>query len=106
VQNLQLEEALNQVKHKFEKGTKKRFACSHCGKTWAEIIGSFSFKIDGQQDVFFKFGDESEACHSCEFRSRTCPACGSKDAYEINFPPDAQETPLSFNQIRIVDRYL
>jgi hypothetical protein len=101
---MQMEEALNQFEHKFEGSPKKRFACSHCGKTWVEIVGVFSLNTGSQEDVYFRLGDESETCQNCAFRVRTCPACGSKDAYEINLPSAAQEEPLSFNRIRIVSK--
>ena len=100
---MRLEEALSQVEHKSQAGLKKRFACSHCGKTWVEIVGFLTVN-NGQEDISFRLGDESESCHNCKFRARTCPACGSKDAYEIDFPSTAQESPLSFNRIRIVSK--
>jgi hypothetical protein len=100
---MRLEEALNQVEHRFENGL-KRFACSHCGKTWVEIVGFLSSNGNVQEDVYFRLGDESEACQHCKFRVRTCPACGSNDVYEINFPSTAQESPLSFNRIRVVSK--
>jgi hypothetical protein len=101
---MQLEEVLSQVGRKFVSDLKKRFACSHCGKTWVEIVGSFSGHINGKEEVYFQLGNESEACNNCQFRIRTCPECGSKDAYEIKFPPNAQDTPLSFDRIRIVSK--
>ena len=48
---MRLEKALDQVENKFESGLKKRFACSHCGKTWVEIVGLFAGNIDGQEDT-------------------------------------------------------
>ncbi len=101
---MRLEEAMAQAEQKFDSGLKKRYACAHCGKTWVEIVGLFSSSTEGQDDVYFRLGDETEACQNCKFRARTCPACGSKDAYEINFPSTAQESPLSFNRIRIVSK--
>ena len=100
---LLLEKVFDQGEHNFERGLKKRFACSHCGKTWVEIVGLFAGKIDGQEDMFFQIGQESEVCQNCKFRIRSCPTCGSKDVYEINFLSDnAQDSPLSFDRIRIV----
>jgi ribosomal protein S27AE len=101
---MRLEEALNQVGHKFASEHKRRYACSHCGKTWVELVGLFSGNIEGQEDIYFRIGEETETCQHCRFNSKTCPACGSKDAYEINFPTNLQESPLSFNQIRIVSK--
>ncbi len=102
---MRLEKALNQVEHNFEGGLKKRFACSHCGKTWVEIVGLFAVNVNGQDDVYFQTGTESEACQNCKFNVRSCPACGSKDAYEINFPSNGtQDSPLSFDRIRIVSK--
>ncbi len=101
---MQFEEVLSQVEQKFESGLKKRFACSHCGKIWVEIVGLFSLNKEGQEDVYFRLGDESETCQNCKNRVRTCPACGSTDAYEISLPSAAQEAPLSFNRIRIVSK--
>jgi len=101
---MRLEEALNKVERKVESGLKKRFACSHCGKTWVEIVGLFSGNIDRKENVYFQLGTESEACQNCKFRVRTCPTCGSKDAYEINFPSNTHDTPLSFDRIRIVSK--
>ncbi len=100
---MRLEEAINQVEHNLEGALKKRFACSHCGKTWVEIVGVFASNIDGQEDTYLHVGEESEVCQNCKYNIRSCPACGSKDAYEINFPLDiAQNAPLSFDRIRIV----
>jgi hypothetical protein len=100
--HLHLEEALNQSENKFENGLRKRFACSQCGKTWVEIVGLFTGHMENQENVYFRLGEESEACQNCRYRSRTCPACASKDVYEINFPTSNPESPLSFNRIRIV----
>ncbi len=97
-----MEEALSQIEQKIESGLKKRFACSHCGKTWVEIVGIFPININNQEGVYFRLGDESEFCQNCKNRVRTCPSCGSKDAYEISFLSTAQESPLSFNQIRTI----
>ncbi len=100
---MQLEEALSQVERKFESGLKKRFACSHCGKTWVEIVGIFVGNLYGKEDTYLQIGQESDVCQGCKFRIRSCPSCGSKDAYEINFPSDApRDSPLSFDVIRIV----
>jgi transposase-like protein len=103
---MRLENAFNQVEHNLEGYLKKRFACSHCGKTWVEIVGGlFAGNIDGQDDVYLHFGEESEACQSCKFRIRSCPSCGSKDAYEINFTSkNTHDSPLSFDRIRIVSK--
>jgi len=101
---MQLEEALNQVSNKFGKNLRKRYACPHCGKTWVELVGLFSGNIEGQEEVYFRLGEETEACQHCKFNSKTCPTCGCKDTYEINFPAITQESPLSFNQIRIVSK--
>ncbi|XHH10105.1 MAG: hypothetical protein ACFCUE_05590 [Candidatus Bathyarchaeia archaeon] len=101
---MRLEEALNRVGHKFGNEHKKRYACAHCGKTWVELVGLFSGNIEGQEDIYLRLGEESENCQHCKFNSKTCPACGSKEAYEINFPSSLQDTPLSFNQIRIVSK--
>lgn len=100
---MQMDRAFNQIQHNFERSNKKRFACSHCGKTWVEIIGIFAGNSDGQEDTYFHMGQESEECQNCKFRVRSCPACSSKDVYEINFPFDkTQNSPLSFDRIRIV----
>jgi transcription elongation factor Elf1 len=100
---MRLEEAINQIEHNLEGDLKKRFACAHCGKTWVEIVGVFTGNIDGQEDVYIRIGEESTVCQNCKFRIRQCPACGSSDAYEINFPlNNTQKTPLSFNRICIV----
>jgi hypothetical protein len=102
--NLRLEKALERVEHNFGGNLKKRFACSHCGKTWVEIVGSFAVNTEGQDELYFYAGLESEFCQNCKFNRRSCPACGSKDAYEVNFSPDnAQVSPLSFD-IRIVSK--
>jgi transposase-like protein len=96
------EKVFEQVE-KFEHAFKRRFACSHCGKTWAELVGLIARNTDGREDIYLQFGQESEACQNCKNHIRSCPACGSKDAYEINFSPDSsQDSPLSFNRIRIV----
>jgi hypothetical protein len=101
---MQLEEVLNQTEQKFESAIKKRFACSHCGKTWVEIIGFLTLNKEEQEDVYFRLGDESANCQNCRYRIRTCPNCGSKEAYEITLSSAAQEAPLSFNRIRIVSK--
>ena len=100
----QLDKVLENM-DKLDSDLKKRFACAHCGKTWVEIVGVFAGNIEGQEDTYFQVGEESAACQSCRFRQRSCPTCGSKDAYEINFPTNqAQDSPLSFNRIRIVSK--
>ncbi len=100
---MRVEKGLEQVESNFDGGLRKKFACSHCGKVWVEVVGFFAGGIDGQDEVYFQAGTESEICQNCQFRLRTCPACGSKDAYEINFPLNgAPDSPLSFERIRIV----
>ncbi len=102
---MRLEKAISQVEHSLEDGLQKRFACAHCGKIWVEIVGVFAGDIDGREDMYFRVGEESEVCQNCRFRIRSCPACGSKDAYEINFPLNrTQNAPLSFDRIRIVSK--
>ena len=101
--HMQLEKAISQIENTLEGCLKKRFACSHCGMTWVEIVGVFAGRVDGQEDVYLHVGEESEACQNCKLRIRSCPVCGSKDAYEVNFPlKETQNTPLSFDRIRIV----
>jgi hypothetical protein len=96
---------LEQVENNFEGGLKKRFACSHCGKTWVEIVGLLAVNIEGQENLYFHAGNESEVCQNCKFNLRACPACGSKDAYEINLSSShTQDSPLSFDRIRIVSK--
>ncbi len=104
--HMRLEEAFKQVENKFEDSLKRRFACPHCGKTWVEIVGLFAGNIEGGQDnVYFHVGEESEVCQNCKFRIRSCPTCGSKDAYEISFSSkNARNTPLSFDRIRTVSK--
>lgn len=98
-----MDKAFSQIEHNIEKSIKKRFACSHCGKTWVEIVGVFAGNIDGQEVTYFQMGQESEECQNCKFRVRSCPACSSKDVYEISFPSNStQNSPLSFDSIRIV----
>ena len=102
---MQLEKALEQVEHKFESVLKKRFACPHCGKTWVEIVGLFTVNKEGHEDTYLQIGKESEGCQNCKFNNRSCPSCGSKDAYEINFSSkNAQTSPLSFDRIRIISK--
>lgn len=99
---MRAEKVFEQVE-KLEHGIKKRFACSHCGKTWVEIIGIFAGNVEGKDDLYLQFGQESEACQNCKHHLRSCPACGSKDAYEIAFSSDnPHNAPLSFDRIRIV----
>jgi hypothetical protein len=98
-----MEKAVIQIQHKFRRGSKKRFACSHCGKTWVEIVGLFAGNTDEKEDTYFRIGQESEECQNCEHRSRTCPACSSKDIYQISFSADVtQNSLMSFDRIRIV----
>lgn len=102
---MRLEKVFDQVEQKFEGDVKKRYACSHCGKTWVEIVGLFAGSIDGHDETYFQLGMESEACQNCKFRVRSCPACASKDVYEVNFPATgAHDSPLSFDRIRIVSK--
>jgi hypothetical protein len=102
---MRLENVISQVEHNLESGLKKRFACSHCGKTWVEIVGVFAGNIDGQEDMYFHVGGESEVCQNCKFNIRSCPECGSKDAYEVNFPlNNTQNKPLGFDRIRIISK--
>jgi rubrerythrin len=102
---MRLKEALERVENDFESGLKKRFACSQCGKTWIEIVGLFAGNSDGQEDMYFQVGTESEVCQTCRFRMRSCPACGSKDAYEIDFQSNSlKDSPLSFDGIRMVSK--
>jgi hypothetical protein len=101
---MRLEEAFSQIEHKIDRDVKKRFACSHCGKTWVEIVGLFAGKIEGTTEIFFQLGQESEICQNCKFKINSCPTCGSKDTYEISFSSDSSihDSPLSFDRIRIV----
>jgi hypothetical protein len=100
---MRLKEALEKVEHYSQSGLKKRFACSHCGKTWVEIVGVFVGKIEGEDDFSLRAGTESEVCQTCRFRTRSCPECGSKDAYEINFSSaETKDAPFSFSGIRVV----
>ncbi len=102
---MQLQKALEQVGHNFEGAIRKRFACSHCGKTWVEVIGLFVINTVEQEDVYFQIGNDSQTCQNCKFNNKSCPSCGSKDAYEINFLSDNSEnSPLSFDRIRIVSK--
>ncbi|MCW3999113.1 MAG: hypothetical protein NWE93_02610 [Candidatus Bathyarchaeota archaeon] len=102
---MQMGKMLEDIEQNLESNLKKRFACSHCGKTWVEIVGLFAGTIDGQDDLFFQIGKESEVCKNCKFNLRTCPTCGSKDTYEINFPPAQSTTsPQSFDRIRIISK--
>ncbi len=99
---MRLKEALERVEN--QSSLKKRFACSQCGKTWVEIVGLFAGNADGADDLYFQVGTESEICQTCRFRMRSCPECGSKDAYEIDFPSGrGQDSPLSFEGIRVVN---
>lgn len=97
-----MQKMLDQLRHNVEHSNKRRYACAHCGKTWTEIVGIFAGKVDGKEDTYFQFGKESEVCQNCKFRNRTCPACGSNDAYEINLPKSTN-LQLSFENIRIVN---
>jgi hypothetical protein len=101
---MQIQKALDQAGHNFEGGLKKRFACSHCGKTWVEIIGLFVVNASGQEDTYFQIGNDSQSCQNCKFNIKSCPSCGSKDAYEINFSDSAETSSLNFNHIRIVSK--
>ena len=103
--HMQMIKVLEQVEHNSGSGLKKRFACSHCGKTWVEIVGLFAVNTEGQENQYFYAGNESEVCQNCKFNLRSCPACGSKDAYEINLSSNhAQDSPLTFDRIRIVSK--
>lgn len=94
---------LEQDVHKIEQSAQKRYACSHCGKTWVEIVGLIAGKINETETAFLHVGHESKACKNCKFRIKSCPACGSKNTYEILFSVDnPQNSLLSFNRIRIV----
>ncbi len=89
----------------FDELEKKRFACAHCGNTWIELVGLVAGLKDGNDDVYFQFGHESDVCQTCRFRPRVCPKCGSHDAYEIKFSAGVStEIPLSFEGIRKVTR--
>ncbi len=100
---MRLKEALEQVENNFQSGLKRRFACSHCGKTWVEIVGVFMGNIEGEDDFTLRAGTESDVCQTCRYKMRSCPECGSKDAYEINFSSaEKKDSPLSFSGIRIV----
>jgi hypothetical protein len=102
---MQMAKVLGQVEHNFGSGLKKRYACSHCGKTWVEIVGLFALNTAGQEELYLHTGNDSEVCQNCKFSLRFCPTCGSKDAYEINLSPNsAQDSPLSFDRIRIVSK--
>jgi len=102
---MRLENILEQFKCNIEEEHKKRFACAHCGKTWVEIVGLFAGNLEGQEDVYFRVGQDFEICRNCKFSVRSCPACGSSDAYEISFPSNVHpDSPLSFNRIRIVSK--
>jgi len=103
---MRFDEVLGRISDEdFMSDYKKRFACAHCGKTWVEIVGLFAGLADGRDELYFQVGNESETCQSCRNRPRSCPECGSKDAYEIKFKSNSVEnTPLSFEAIRLVSR--
>ncbi|MCW4028053.1 MAG: hypothetical protein NWE92_00190 [Candidatus Bathyarchaeota archaeon] len=102
---MRLEEVFNKTERNFEQVLRKRFTCAHCGKTWVELKGLFSKKKEGQEDIYIQASPESEVCQHCKFRTQSCPACHSTDVYEITFPSDdTQDTPLSFDRIRIVSK--
>jgi transcription elongation factor Elf1 len=102
---MQLGKMLEEIEQNRESNLKKRFACSHCGKTWVEIIGLFAGTLDDQEDIFVQIGKESEVCKNCKFNLRSCPACGSKDTYEINFPAtECPNSPLGFERILIISK--
>jgi hypothetical protein len=100
-----MENIFEYFKNDVEEQHKKRFACAHCGKTWVEIVGLVAGNVEGQEDVYFRIGQDSDICRNCKFSVRSCPTCGSNDAYEISFPSNENpDSPLSFNRIRIVSR--
>ncbi len=102
---MELQKALEQTGHNFEGVLKKRFACSHCGKTWVEIVGLFVINKEAQEDLYFQIGNESAECQNCKYNLKSCPSCGSNNAFEINFESDNdQNSPLSFDRIRTVSK--
>ncbi|WXG46290.1 MAG: hypothetical protein WED05_06445 [Candidatus Atabeyarchaeum deiterrae] len=102
---------LKEVLQEIEKGNpteqleKKRFACAHCGSTWAEIVGLVVAHNNGGEELCLRIGMEPESCQMCRLQARECQKCGSREVYEIDFAKNVpQGVPLSFKGIRTVSR--
>ena len=83
---------------------KRRFTCASCGTTWIEVVGLVFGREAGKEDLCLRIGMESEACHVCRMKTRTCQECGSRDVYELRFEKPLSEKPMAFSDIKTVDR--
>ncbi len=84
--------------------SKKRFACASCGTTWIELVGLVVMHRDGKEDLCLQIGMESDACQVCSMKARKCLDCGSSDVYELRFKEEVSEVPLSFKEIRTINK--
>jgi len=100
---MKLKEAIKEMEKRKSREDlkKKRFACSHCGNTWTELVGFVAAQNNGKEDFCLRLGMDSETCKTCGMQARECQNCGSKNVYEITLP---EEVPLSFKSIRKVSR--
>jgi len=105
-ERMQLSEILQELtsRDSIEELTKKRFACASCGETWIEAVGLVIGRKNGKEDLCLRIGLESDACHVCRMKPRTCDKCGSKDVYELRFAKELSETQLTFKEIKTVNR--
>jgi hypothetical protein len=69
-----------------EKLAKKKFACTHCGNTWTELVGLVVAHDEEDKDLCLQIGMEREGCRKCGLQARECQKCGSRDIYEVGFP--------------------
>jgi transposase-like protein len=78
---------------------KRRYACSHCGKTWIELTGLFVVRRKGVEEVYLRLGVEVDNCQMCKFQPVECPECSSKSVYETDFLELEGGTPYSHRAI-------
>jgi hypothetical protein len=103
---MKLVEVLEECKAKnsTEELEKKRFACANCGVTWLELVGLVVVNRAGKEKLCLQIGMESESCQVCKMKARRCQKCSSSDVYEIRFEDEVLEVPLSFKDIRTVNK--
>ncbi len=101
------DDLMKDIESKIIKGelSEKRFTCAQCGRTWIELVGLIVGQKEGHDDYCLRVGMESENCQICRYRSLECPACSSKDVYEITFANETSEkTSFNFKDLKIVSK--
>ena len=93
---MEIVEIIKEIEREMKSGklSEKRFTCAHCGETWIEMVGLIIGHREGEEDYCLHVGLESENCQICRHRPLECPACNSRDVYEVAF---TRKTPGNFS---------